>query len=101
MRPGAVRVGTSGGSGLRTAAFRNEDGTIAVVAISSSGSATSVNIKISGSGVVAAAVQAFVSDGSRNCAATEATLAADGTISGSVAAWSITTFFILPGGGGR
>jgi O-glycosyl hydrolase len=99
VRPGAVRVGVSGGgNGLRTAAFRNEDGTIAVVAISSSGSAANVNVKLSG-GEAAAAVQAFVSDGTRNCAATDATLASDGTISGSVAARSITTFFILPAGG--
>ncbi|KAK3295982.1 glycoside hydrolase superfamily [Chaetomium fimeti] len=96
VRPGAVRIGSSGGgNGVRTAAFRNEDGTIAVVAISSGGSASSVNVKISG-GAKAAAVQAFVSDNTRNCASTPATLADDGTISGSVAARSITTFFILP-----
>ncbi|KAK4242583.1 putative glucosylceramidase 4 [Achaetomium macrosporum] len=99
VRPGAVRVGVSGGgNGLRTAAFRNEDGTIAVVAISASGSAANVNVKISG-GEGAAAVQAFVSDGTRSCAATDATLGQDGIISGSVAARSITTFFILPAGG--
>ncbi|GAB1320538.1 Cellulose hydrolase [Madurella fahalii] len=95
VRPGAVRVGTSGGSGVRTAAFRNEDGTIAVIAISTGGSASNVNVRISG-GSPPVAVQAFVSDGTRNCARTEATLAEDGTISGSVAARSITTFFILP-----
>jgi O-glycosyl hydrolase len=98
VRPGAVRVGASGGgSGVRTAAFRNEDGTIAVIAISSNGSAASVSVKLSGS-VKASAVQAFVSDNTRNCASTPATLADDGTISGSVAARSITTFFILPAG---
>lgn len=96
VRPGAVRVGSSGGgNGVRTAAFQNEDGTIAVVAISSGGSAANVNVKISG-GAKAAAVQAFVSDNTRNCASTPATLADDGTISGSVAARSITTFFVLP-----
>ncbi|KAH6636587.1 glycoside hydrolase superfamily [Chaetomium tenue] len=96
VRPGAVRVAASGGgNGVRTAAFRNEDGTIAVVAISSGGSASNVNVKISG-GAKAAAVQAFVSDDTRNCASVPATLADDGTISGSVAARSITTFPILP-----
>lgn len=95
VRPGAVRVATSGGSGVRTAAFRNEDGTIAVIAISTGGSNTNVSVRISG-GDAPVAVQAFVSDGTRNCARTEATLAADGTVSGSVAARSITTFFILP-----
>jgi O-glycosyl hydrolase len=96
VRPGAVRVGSSGGgNGVRTAAFRNEDGTIAVIAISSGGSAVNVSVNISG-GAKAAAVQAFVSDSTRNCASTAATLADDGTVSGSVAARSITTFFILP-----
>lgn len=98
VRPGAVRVAASGGgSGVRTAAFRNEDGTIAVIAISTGGSASSVNVRISGgNNVTPVAVQAFVSDGTRNCARTEAAVAADGTVSGSVAARSITTFFILP-----
>lgn len=100
VRPGAVRVGASGGgNGVRTAAFRNEDGTVAVIAISSGGSAANVKVQISG-GVKAAAVQAYVSDNTRNCATTAATLADDGTISGPVAARSITTFFILPAAAG-
>ncbi|KAK3997261.1 Hydroxyethylthiazole kinase family-domain-containing protein [Cladorrhinum sp. PSN332] len=90
VRPGALRVGSSGGTGVRTAAFRNEDGTIAVIAISTGGSASNVNIKITG-GATPAYVQAFVSDSTRNAASTTATLANDGTISGSVAARSITT----------
>src|SRR5690606_23949156 len=57
VRPGAVRVGTSGGSGgLRTAAFRYEDGTIAVIAISSGGSDVNLNINFTG-GPGPAAVQ--------------------------------------------
>ncbi|KAK4157891.1 putative glucosylceramidase 4 [Chaetomidium leptoderma] len=103
VRPGAVRVGASssggGGNGVRTAAFRNEDGTVAVIAISSSASAANVNVKISSGGGAAAkpvAVQAFVSDNTRDCASTPASVADDGTISGSVAGRSITTFFILP-----
>ncbi|KAL2156119.1 hypothetical protein VTH82DRAFT_864 [Thermothelomyces myriococcoides] len=96
VRPGAVRVGTSGGSGgLRTAAFRYEDGTIAVIAISSGGSDVNLNINFTG-GPGPAAVQAFVSDNTRKCESTPATVEDDGTISGSVAARSITTFFILP-----
>ncbi|KAK3692727.1 glycoside hydrolase superfamily, partial [Podospora appendiculata] len=93
VRPGAVRVNTSGApSGVKTAAFKNVDGSIAVVAISSSASAVAVSIKISGA--TPAAVEAYVSDNSHNCEKTAATLAADGTISGSVAGRSITTFFI-------
>jgi O-glycosyl hydrolase len=98
VKPGAVRVGTSGApGGLRVAAFRNEDGTIAVVAISSSGSAVNVSIRLSGGGVGgASAVRAYVSDNTRNCENTPASVGADGSITGSVAARSITTFYILP-----
>ena len=103
VRPGAVRVSTAGApSGLRTAAFRNVDGSVAVIAISSSGSAINASIRLAG--VTPAAVVAYASDNSRNCQQTASTLAADGTISGSVASRSITTFFIIPaeasGGGG-
>ncbi|KAL1837549.1 hypothetical protein VTJ49DRAFT_3652 [Mycothermus thermophilus] len=98
VRPGAVRVGTSGApGGVRAAAFRNVDGTVAVVAISSSGSPASVTIRLSGSGVSGvSAVRAYVSDNTRNCENTPASVAADGSITGSVAARSITTFYILP-----
>ncbi|KAK3380053.1 glycoside hydrolase superfamily [Lasiosphaeria ovina] len=93
--PGAVRVGSSGGSGVKTAAFKNTDGSIAVVAISTGSSASNVNIKVSGA--TPAAVVAYVSDNTHNCEKTTASVAADGTISGSVAGRSITTFFVVPG----
>ncbi|KAB5570064.1 glycoside hydrolase superfamily [Coniochaeta sp. 2T2.1] len=94
VRPGAVRVGSSGGSGVKTAAFRNVDRTVAVVAISTGSSASSVSIKVSG--LTPASVGAWVSDGTHNCEKTAATLGADGTVSGSVAGRSITTFLITP-----
>lgn len=94
VRPGAVRVGSSGGSGVKTAAFKNLDGSIAVVAISTGSSASSVNIKVAG--VTPASAGAWVSDGTHNCEATTATVGTDGGVSGSVAARSITTFLIMP-----
>lgn len=104
VRPGATRVGSSGGGGgVKTAAFRNVDGSIAVVAISSGASAASVTIKITGAGAGAAApktVEAYVSDNTHNCEKTAATVADDGTITGSVAGRSITTFFVPAAAGG-
>ncbi|KAI1265679.1 glycoside hydrolase family 30 protein [Xylariaceae sp. FL1019] len=48
-RPAAVRVGTSGApSGVKTAAFKNSDGSVAVLFINSGTSAASVQIKVSG-----------------------------------------------------
>lgn len=95
VRPGAVRVGSSGGSGVKTAAFRNLDGTVAVVAISTGNAASSVSIKVNGLTGTAAAV-AYVSDSTRNCQQTISTVGPDGTVSGSVAGRSITTFVLTP-----
>lgn len=95
MRPGAVRVGSSGGSGVESAAFQNVDGSIAVVVISTGASASTVSIKVSGGdGAVATTARAWVTDASHDCAETTVAVAADGTLSGSVAARSITTYLI-------
>jgi O-glycosyl hydrolase len=95
VRPGAVRVGSTGGSGVRSAAFKNVDGSIAVVFTSSSGSASSVSIKITGTGgFTPTTATAWVSDGSHNCESTTATVGSDGSVAGSIAARSITTFHI-------
>ncbi|KAI1450985.1 glycoside hydrolase family 30 protein [Annulohypoxylon stygium] len=91
VRPGAVRVASSGGTGVKSAAFRNADGSVAVVVISTGGSASSVSIKVEGANATEAT--GWVTDTSHNCEAIDVTVA-DGTISGSVAARSITTFHI-------
>ncbi|KAK3357443.1 glycoside hydrolase superfamily [Lasiosphaeria hispida] len=96
VRPGALRVGTTAPSGVRTAAFKNVDGSLAVIAISTGSSAVTVSIKISGA--TPTAVEAYVSDNTHNCEKTTASVATDGTISGSVPGRSITTF-VIPGGG--
>ncbi|KAK3340802.1 glycoside hydrolase superfamily [Neurospora tetraspora] len=88
VRPGAVRVSTAG---------RPADGSIAVIAISSSGSAINVNVKITGASELGTAtVEAYVSDNNRNCekVAGAASISADGTITGTVASRSVTTFFV-------
>ncbi|KAJ9150710.1 Glycoside hydrolase family 30 protein [Pleurostoma richardsiae] len=102
VRPGAVRVGSSGGPGaVRSAAFRNADGTVAVVVISSSGSAASVSIKVSGeaSREPPTTAGAYVSDSTHNCESTAVTVVSDGTVSGSVPARAIVTFVIPPAPG--
>ncbi|KAI0180014.1 glycoside hydrolase family 30 protein [Hypoxylon sp. FL1284] len=96
VRPGAVRVATTGAAaGVRSAAFENVDGSIAVVMISSAGSATPVTVKVgtSGSSNVTMAT-AWVTDQTHNCESTNVTVTDDGLVTGSVAARSITTFHI-------
>ena len=70
-RPGAVRVGVSGASGLKATAFKNTDGSIAVVFINS-GSASKVSIKING--LEADAAKAWVTDQARAIEALDATV---------------------------
>lgn len=94
VRPGAVRVGSSGGSGVKSAAFKNTDGTVAVVVISTGGSASTVNVKVTGA--TPTDVAAYVSDGSHNCEKTTVTVGSDGSIAGSVPARAIVTFVIPP-----
>ncbi|KAI3343352.1 glycoside hydrolase family 30 protein [Ustulina deusta] len=97
VRPGAVRVATttSGSSGLKSTAFRNVDGSVAVVVISAAASASSVSVKLGGADAPAIAqASAWVTDASHDCAETTVALAADGTLGGSVAARSITTYLI-------
>jgi len=94
VRPGAIRVGTSGGSGVKSTAFKNVDGSIAVVVISTGGSASNVNVKVSGATAAATQATAWVTDSTHDCAQTTVTVGADGTLSGTVAARSITTYHI-------
>ncbi len=95
VRPGAVRIGTAGaGSGIKTAAFKNLDGSHAVVVINSGGSAASLTVKITGVTIPAAA-SLFVSDNTHNCEKIASTVA-DGAISGSVGGHGIGTFVIPP-----
>ncbi|KAI0166238.1 glycoside hydrolase family 30 protein [Xylariaceae sp. FL1272] len=94
VRPGAIRLGTSGGSGVKSTAFKNVDGSLAVVVISTGTSASAVSIKVSGATTAPTVATAWVTDTTHDCAQTNVTVATDGTVSGSVAGRSITTFFV-------
>ncbi|OCL05531.1 glycoside hydrolase family 30 protein [Glonium stellatum] len=92
VRPGAVRVGTAGGGlGMRSSAFKNVDGSVAVQFLNS-GSATTVNIVLKG--VTATAVKAWITDNSHDLDASPAQIATDGTLSGGVPGRSMATFVI-------
>ncbi|KAI0593103.1 glycoside hydrolase family 30 protein [Biscogniauxia sp. FL1348] len=72
VRPGAVRVGVQGApSSLRTAAFRNVDGSVAVLFINSGGSAASVQVSVAGEQTFAAmSADAYVTDNTNDFNAT-------------------------------
>ncbi|RYP76847.1 hypothetical protein DL771_001583 [Monosporascus sp. 5C6A] len=90
VRPGAVRVDASGGNSLRTTAFLNTDGTLAVNVINTGASVASVSI----AGTNGTSVQAWVTDNTHDMDLTAASRAGDGTITGSVPGRAIVTFVI-------
>ena len=91
VRPGAVRVGVAGaGAGLKTAGFRNGDGSVAVVVINS-GSGVKVGVKVQG--VVSA--KAWVTDNTRAIEGLAAAFA-DGVASVDVPSRSMVTVVLYP-----
>jgi O-glycosyl hydrolase len=87
VRPGAVRVGVQGApSGVKTAAFQNVDGSVAVLFINGGSSAASIQVKTSGGAAFAAAsATAFLTDNSHDFNETTVALsnaAASATIPG-------------------
>lgn len=100
-RPGAVRVGVSGGSGLRLTAFVNVDGSVAVVIINGGGSAQNLSITgaLTADQVAAgpATAEMFTTDNTRDMARSAVTVAADGTVSGvSVPGRAMVSVVIRP-----
>lgn len=81
VRPGAVRVGTGvaggGGGSLKTAGFRNVDGSVAVVVINSGSGAVKVGVKMGGTGESGVgSVKAWVTDNGNSIGTLEATFEA-------------------------
>jgi O-glycosyl hydrolase len=94
VRPGAVRVATSGGpSGAKVSAFKNADGKIAVQVIQGGTAAGTVAIKVNG--FVARAAQAWITDNTHDCEEQTVTLVADGSgVSAQVPGRSMVTFVL-------
>jgi len=95
VRPGAVRVGASGASGVRTSAFRNADGSVAVQVINSGGEKV-VNVAVGGGGFKASIAAGWVTDSTRDCAQIAASIDAGGKVTGSVPGRSMATFVLKP-----
>lgn len=98
IRPGAVRVGIAGGgSGLRSTAFANADGSIAVNVINSGGSAAALSV----AGTGATAARGWKTDNTNDMTELDGvSVGADGTVAGvSVPARGMVSLVISTGGG--
>jgi O-glycosyl hydrolase len=98
VRPGAVRVGTSGsGTGLSFAAFKNTDGTVTVQVINAGNSAQTVNVAVNG--LTTVSVKAYITD-NNNSVATLAASISGGQATASVPAYAMVAFVVSGTGSG-
>ena len=96
IRPGAYRISTSGTvSNVVIGAFKNADGSLAVV-LTNTGSATQ-SVKLAFSGFTPSAAAAYLTDNSHTVATTSFTLSG-GAVTASVPAHSILTVKLTGGG---
>jgi hypothetical protein len=96
VRPGAVRIGASGGpSGSRVSAFRNMNKSLAVQVIQGGTATGAVTVKVNG--FVAVSAKSWITDNGHDCDEIVATLAADGSsVSAQVPGRSMVTFVLSP-----
>jgi O-glycosyl hydrolase len=99
IRPGAVRIGaTSSDSNLLLTAFKNTNGTVAIVAVNENTSADPVTFSLTGTGVPNGAVATpYVSDSSSDAAAQPGVAVSGGAFSSTLPARSVVTFDIPAG----
>ncbi|KAH7110851.1 putative endo-exoxylanase [Dendryphion nanum] len=93
VRPGAKRVGISGGpSGARVSAFRNVDGGVSVQVIQTGTGSSSVTVKIGG-GFKVAGAKAWITDSTRDVGELKVEVV-DGGAVGTVPGRSMVTFVL-------
>ena len=102
VRPGAVRIAaTSSNSAVDLTAFRNPDGSVAVVALNTGTSADPITYSLSGTGTPSGAtVTPYLTDSASDTAAQAATTVSGGAFSATIPARSLVTYVIGTGGSG-
>lgn len=96
VHPGAVRIAASGsGSAVDLAAFKNTDGTVAIVALNTGSSADPVTYSLSGTGTPnGATVTPVLTNSSNNAAAQATTAVSGGSFSATIPARSLVTYVV-------
>jgi hypothetical protein len=94
VRPGAMRIGASGGSNLKSGAFVNTDGSVAVVVINSATGAQNVGVALAGY----PDVKAWYADTTHDMSAATVTVGSDGTASASVPGRAMVSFLFRKAG---
>ncbi|MGE5292361.1 MAG: cellulose binding domain-containing protein [Micromonosporaceae bacterium] len=99
VHPGAVRIGSTTSDGnLDLTAFKNSDGSVAVVALNTSTSSDTVTFTLQNTGVPSGAtVTPYLTNGSSNAAAQPAIPVSGGAFSATLPARSLVTY-VIPAG---
>jgi O-glycosyl hydrolase len=101
IRPGAVRIAaSSGNSALDLSAYKNTDGSVAVVVLNTASSADTVNYALTGTGVASGTATPVLTNASNDAVRQSAIAVNGGTFTATVPARSLETFVITPGSGG-
>ncbi len=96
IRPGAVRIGASSSSGaVDLSAFKNANGTIAIVALNTASSADPITYSLSGTGTAnGATVTPYLTNSSASIAAQGATTVSNGSFTATIPARSLVTYLV-------
>jgi len=99
IHPGAVRIGASSStSAVNLSAFKNPDGSVAIVALNTGSGSDAITYSLANTGVAnGATVTPYLTNSSNNVAAQGATTVAGGAFSATVPGRSLVTY-VIPGG---
>ena len=102
IRPGAVRIAaTSSNSAVDLTAFKNTDGSVAVVALNTATSADPITYSLSGTGTPdGATVTPYLTNASSDTAAQATTTVSGGAFTATIPARSLVTYVIPASAGG-
>jgi O-glycosyl hydrolase len=99
IRPGAVRIdATTSDSNLKVSAFKNTDGSYAIVVLNGNSSATAVTASLNGVSAGASAIP-YLTNASNTIAAQSSVAISGGTFSANIPARSLITYVIAAGSG--
>ena len=100
IRPAAVRIGaTSSNSAVEISAYKNKDGSVAIVALNTATSAEPITYSLSGTGTShGATVTPYLTNSSNSVAAQPAIPVSGGSFSATIPARSLVTYVLRHGG---
>ncbi len=100
IRPGAVRISaTSSNSGVDISAFKNTNGSVAIVVLNNNNSSDNVNYSMPGTGS-SGPVTPYLSNGSSNVAQQSAITLSNGSFGATIPARSLVTYVVGNTGSG-